>query len=156
MRRITLTSFTLSLLLLAGCTGCGSFDFDQTLEYTIDARLQKHVDAFFLEAEQRGIYIPKENLTVCIVDDLGASGRGFKNGQQSIVKISRDAYEWYISQGEEEVIEFLMFHELGHAVLNREHCDPKYSIMAQGLSMHTYEGDSVKRAALVDELFFNY
>ena len=50
-------------------------------------------------------------------------------------------------------MEHLVFHEMGHAVLDLEHCDPCYGIMHSTSSIMAYVGDAPLRKKMIDELF---
>ena len=141
------------IILSFGSMGC---EFDQTLEYRIDVKLEKHVNQFFIEAEKRGISLYKENLIVSLQDCYDCVGQSIKIGEQRLIKINKDDICWIENQNNSQTaIENLIFHELGHTLLNRQHNDPKYSIMASGLSLYEYANDSLKRTVLIDELFYS-
>lgn len=129
--------------------------FDQTIEYRIEPTLEKHVNQFFDEAESRGLVLYKENLIISYNEDINAAGYSFKQGDQRIIFIKKSVINHFKSTRENPnwAIENLMFHELGHSILFRKHCDPKYSIMELGMSFYEYENDSTKRVLLVNELF---
>jgi hypothetical protein len=127
-------------------------------EYRVDPRLQMHVNEFYHQAAIRGIDLHK-NIIVSI-EDIDAAGQAFKYGDQAIVIISPNTYE-YLTSGDwvhgDSVrygLENLVFHELGHAVLRRKHCE-WYSLMDPNISMFAYVHKPVDRQILVDELFAN-
>lgn len=135
--------------------------FDQTIEFRVDPLLEPYVNQFFIEASARGIKIEKENLLVSfVVENCDCAGKSIDVGQQRTVIIKQDAFDWYLKNSKvnpggtcHECIENLVFHELGHSILRRQHNDPAFSIMAEGISLRAYEGDSTIRAQLIDELF---
>lgn len=144
------------LLLLVVLSSC---QFDTEIEFSIDSRVADHVDRFFAEAEARGINIPRENLIVS-VEELDPLGRSLKSGDQRVVLISADAYDffgpkWMSPDSAFYGMENVVFHELGHALLNRKHCDPCYSIMNSGISVFVYAKKPDLRKELIDELFNN-
>lgn len=89
----------------------------------IEPDLEKYVDRFFEEAEQRGIFLSKENLEVLFVDKISKEtsfsvcGYGFENR----VEILNNGGCWHDHTDIEK--ENFMFHELGHTLLNRLHTD---------------------------------
>lgn len=146
------------LIPLSMFTCCLSFD--QNAEWLIDPKLKTHVDMFFAEAERRDIHIDKDNLVIRVephanVKDAGVS---IKCGCQRIVLIADDSYDYFASgkwlKGDSAYygLENLVFHELGHSILQRKHCECP-SIMDPGSSMLVYAKDMVKRKQLIDELF---
>lgn len=142
------------LLILLLCSSCYSFEFDQTISYDVDPELLKYVDSFYQEAKERGLFIQRENLLVKFENDIpNLLAQNANEGEQIIINVDRVDYEWILNNWGTEAVENLMFHELGHGLLNRDHNDPKESIMASGHSLRSYLGDPVKRKYLLDELF---
>lgn len=149
MKRLT----TLTLFLLAGCC---EFDFQN--EFYVDPRLEPYVTSFYTEAGQRGIDLHK-NLIIRIEPMEGGSGVTKYIRNQRIVLINEEHYfnhtKFYANRLDTLhcIMENLVYHELGHALLDREHCDPCYSIMAQKMSLMEYAGHPDKRKFLIDEMF---
>lgn len=147
---------TLPILILILLAGCCEFDFEP--EFYVDPRLEPYVTSFYKEAEKHGIPVHR-NLIVRIESVDGATGRTSYRGRQTIVIIDQEDYSnasaFYAKQLDTLhcLIENLMYHELGHALLNRDHCDPCYSIMSQRLSTIEYAGRPDKREILINELF---
>ena len=138
-----------SLILLA--LFLGACEFDQTLEYQIDPRIENTVNEFFKEAEARGVFIPKENLKAIIVKKLdGNYGQARTNGDQRIILLIEICTLW--DRPHQEVI---VFHELGHALLKRGHTCENNSIMCDQVKLSAFIGDPDKRRILLDELFNN-
>lgn len=137
-------------------------EFDVNPEFYVDPRLEPYVTAFYHEAEVRGIQLSKDHLVVKIEHiDPRNYGESRQMGSQRIVLISATEYTdyrdttFYSGDTLYHAIENLMFHELGHALLNRPHCDPCYSIMNSTISLFEYSGQPEKRKLLIDELFSN-
>lgn len=138
---------TIILFALCSCT-----DFDQTLSYQVDPKLAPFVDSFYAEAQKRGITLYKDNLIVRFTDNCpGCNGRSTVEGDQRVVVINRWSYDGYITDS--AAIEFLVFHELGHALLYRPHNDPALSIMAADAPLRIYKGNDSLRTVLINELF---
>jgi Zn-dependent peptidase ImmA (M78 family) len=135
-------------ILLLGFTSCTAID--QELRYQIDPRLEPHVNKFFEEAEARGMSIPKYNLIAEEDFTIETVGVSRQVGDQRVILI----FDWCIENYSHAELELVVFHELGHAILDRRHCE-HYSIMMEGISNKAYEGDDEKRRLLVDELFLN-
>lgn len=145
--------FVLLVFILSGCNG-----LDETIEYRVDPRLKHHVDKFFEEAAKRGISLDTTNIIASVVPEKQIHAAGIANnpGRQCIIRISDDVLNYFQTQGKDTAYyatENLIFHELGHTILHRKHNDPKFSIMAAGLSFYTYVSDNDVRKYLVDELF---
>lgn len=108
------------ILTLFSCT-----EFDVSPEYRVDPRLKPYADQFFKEADIRGIHLRKENLVVILRDKLineeGTFGLSFKEGSQRVVFIDQDYFDTYKKSEYPERIEFMVFHEFGHALLGLPH-----------------------------------
>jgi len=107
--------------------------------YDVPEDLQTHVDAFLEEAAIRGYELAIHNLILEYDPQLALSTCGLCNshsGSNDIQKVIRINPHCSITYNEQ--IEALVFHEMGHCVLGREHNsellpngDPK-SIMTPG------------------------
>lgn len=117
------------LLFAAACT-----EFDVHPEYRVETPLRPYADQFFKEAAARGVHLKKENLVVILRDRLineeGTFGLSFKEGSQRVVFIDRDYFNTYENSEYPERIEFMVFHEFGHAILGLPHIDLPNSIMS--------------------------
>ena len=101
----------LPLLLLLGCYQ------PQGLEY-IDEDLQQYWQQFQAEAQQRGVQLPNKDVMIYweeLDDDLG---RCFHNRSTCRVRIDPAVKEM-----SPYVLEAVIFHELGHGLLDRDHMD---------------------------------
>ncbi|WP_341227590.1 putative metallopeptidase [uncultured Arcticibacterium sp.] len=113
----------LSFFLLLVSLGCEKEAL--VFEYRINDSLKTYVNTFYTEAENRGLKLQRENLIVDFVDSLeedrcGQCERPAGNmEQQRRVLISLTSDCW--SQEPQQNKEALVFHELGHCLLNREH-----------------------------------
>jgi hypothetical protein len=139
---------------------------DPTISYNVTPELSVYVDTFFAEAEKRGIILSKENLVVQLIpqkDMPDYQGLSTKEGDQRIIKIQKELYEYYSGEGcasyyDEKYgpnrLEILMFHELGHTILGREHTDGESYMSIEFITpVIPYEEED--RTPLVDELFSN-
>jgi hypothetical protein len=140
-----------AFLLFVSCTS-----FDQEVEFKIDPLLKQSVDKFYQEGEKRGVELQKSNL-IAIVDYLAVDpsnlGEVQMVGDQIVVLINKKQYDKFLTDGDTIFVERLVMHELGHALLNRNHT-LTFSIMNSGSYYYEYKRDSF-RNALIDELFLN-
>lgn len=113
---------TLGILLLLSCQ-----KEDPEYEFRVDERVRFYVDDFFKEAQLHGVEIPKENLIIEFGEVSSSEYCGQcerpKNDRkgQRIVRLnsSRECWDTEPSQNKEA----LVFHELGHCLLGRNHKD---------------------------------
>ena len=114
------------LMLLALCS-CNT-------DYLVDSRLKTHVDKFYSLSDGD---LQRDNLVVSVKRDLfkneGCIGRAIINqgflhlwDGQIIVQIDEE----YNETKEYLMIETAVFHELGHALLCRDHADQIPSLMS--------------------------
>jgi hypothetical protein len=99
----------------------------QTVEpniYQIDKELEPFLKIFLDEGKKRGVEIKLENLIMAFgtstEDICGKCNKKDNNGQRTIT-IIRDQICW--TNAAKENKEALVFHELGHCLLNRLHRD---------------------------------
>lgn len=133
------------------------------IEWSIDSRLSNHVNSFYIEASKRNVNIKKDNLVVGIKSGIkseyGAIAITKKptrfSDKQIYVWVDED---WYNEQTDELCIETTVYHELGHALLNRDHSNQNISLMNVANTYGCYRwfriGDPIDRDNLLDELFY--
>lgn len=141
MKKIQILFAVLSIVL----SSCFSSIMDD--DYTsIDPELQQHVNAFVSEAQSRGIYIDTYSLKVVIKSIEGrTSGRCFY-----------ETNTIWIDTAKTKNIEALVFHELGHMYLHRDHDNKMYGMYCK--SIMSDQSDPVydkpyKREYYIKELF---
>jgi len=106
---------------------CSCEKVEPVFEYRIDPTLESIVNKFYQEAELRGITLQKTNLIVEVVDVLVEDRCGQcerpkrKKEEQRTIKISKSSVCWI--RESEQNREALVFHELGHCLLDRDHKD---------------------------------
>lgn len=133
--------------LLFALTGCEE-PFGH--EYVIDEELQPYADKFYAEGELRGWNLPRLNLIMVIKQDLEYRGLSLNRGGQRLIYIDSEYYHRAIDYERDSVlIEFVVFHEMGHALLGRKHTDEYFSIM--NIKRVDYSG--APREVFMDELF---
>jgi hypothetical protein len=98
-----------ALILLTSCT-----DFTDENHFEVDPKLLPYVDRFYKEAEQRGLSLQRVNLKVEF-GKLPEFIAGKFYHESMTVKIDSSKSSWKMQP------EALVFHELGHALLNRLH-----------------------------------
>lgn len=132
-------------------------------ESLIHPEFRPYVDRFYDEAESRGITLP-EDLEVVFSDVFpsGFCGYGYSSVHPRLVRI-RNTESCWIGRTDIER-ENLVFHELGHALLNRSHTNKSFSGGYTASIMCTSEGDAFcngfqvfyndeMRSYFLDELF---
>lgn len=102
------------LIFILALTSCSQIPDD---DYTyIDPKLKPHWEAFLKEASQRRVTIEYTNPKIIFGDLKGkAAGMAYHNTETIVIDSVYDA--WLIQP------EQLLFHELGHLYLHREHDD---------------------------------
>lgn len=107
-------------LIMGLLSGCG-----KDIGY-VDSGLSPYVDDFFAEAAAHGINLSRRNLVVEFVDLQGQKAGSCKksyqryiDGKEEYKTVSVDISFW--DKANEPVREFVIFHELGHCLLNRGH-----------------------------------
>lgn len=129
-------------------------------EKFIDPRLVEYFDRFVDEASQRGIAIsyeePPVNGYIRLITSQDVIGQcAHQNDEPNTVIIDKI----YFDQASDLEKEFVIFHELGHCVLNRDHIDVSnseghcISIMTSGTGQCFINYTSSSRQRLLDELF---
>lgn len=137
-------------------------------EPLIDPELRPYVEQFIFESNERdyltadGTPLDIDNLGITVnfvnISDPAVIGRCQRNEDGVSQSIAIDPVFWKIST--ELVKEYIMFHELGHCVLSRDHttaADPNntcLSIMEPGTGeLCTSNYTTSTRSGLLDELF---
>jgi len=85
----------------------------------IEPGFQEYVDRFFAEAKDRGIDLKEHNLEV-VFNEIDACGIGHKRFNNTNIRRVEINPACWVGQSE-NYKEYLIFHELGHAVLERSH-----------------------------------
>ncbi len=118
------TSLVAAILLFFCITGCRDQEINQ---FIIDERALPYVDNFFKEATKRAVSVPRENLILEFTDQITKEHCGEcikpKNGRKGqrkiLIAMNKECWESQPEQNKEALI----FHELGHCLLNRGHND---------------------------------
>lgn len=137
--------FFILFILVSGCSLVDRYEYD------IDPELDRYVNMFISEADQRGHNFSSKNIRVQFKDVDGAQGR--TNRVLHIVFIDKN------SIGYKHNPEALVFHELAHYFLKRGHDNTMYgrhpkSIMNEDVDPEwIFSGTEYRRGYYVDELF---
>lgn len=144
------------VLFLAGC------EKDEPEVVEVDARLQVYFDRFAEEGAARGVTVDYEEVLISgSIEDIDADnvqGQCISNSASSNQILVNTEF-WNTSN--DLLREFVIFHELGHCFLDRDHIDDEtpngacVSIMHSGLTGCTNTFNAITRSALLDELFMN-
>lgn len=141
-------------------TSCSLMDFTDEDHFYVDPPLKIFVNRFYHEAEIRQVN-PGRNMIMVLSNDLHANITGIDGltiHNLNEIKIDRNFTLGKLSQKTHEdslTVEFVVFHEMAHLLLNRGHVDDSvYSIMTPDFQwLYDYQTDSEKRKILIDELF---
>lgn len=159
----------LPIILISLLLGCSKDEFEPV--YNVPEEFQPIVESFLAEAQKRGYSIEISNMIITYADDLDSKvcatcySNGNSENEQKIISIN--ANQCWANYQQKEV---LIFHELGHCILNREHDDsslpngdPKSMMIKDNIRVYSpcvyLFGNTVvcdftfKREYYLDELF---
>jgi Zn-dependent peptidase ImmA (M78 family) len=145
------TIIALSAFVLSSCFYSG-MDDDVS---RIDPQLKPYFDSFIAECKARGIAV-YPNCPKIVFGQLSGSGMTYHNTETIVINPSSDAWSMQPEQ--------LVFHELGHLYLHRDHMNKvddmnePVSIMSEQLPFYNvnFMGPQIfrhSRAHFMDELF---
>lgn len=130
----------LILLMLTMILSCE--DNQESTIYRIDEELLPYLETFLAEARSHGLQVEAKNLIMEFANDAGeicGECSNPKNSGQRKVTIVRNSLCWLDAPAQNR--EALVFHELGHCLLVRDHRDEKFPNGAVSSIMHSeYEG----------------
>lgn len=143
-----------------GLLGLSACEKEEAITSNVEQALQAYFERFDVEARARGFdfSLEMEELTASIISiaEDGVLGQCHYSEQApNIVEI--DQQFWNRATDLEK--EYVVFHELGHCVLGRNHDDTRLadgscgSIMQSGLTNCRVEYNTSNREEYVDELF---
>ncbi|MBK8444937.1 MAG: hypothetical protein IPL35_16680 [Sphingobacteriales bacterium] len=149
--------------ILAGIAANTSCKKDHEKVYEVPAIIQPYVDDFKAEAAARGINLVVDDLIVEFRENLESQGNeaaglchfGTKNSSP-FVELDTTSNNWTAGANSREL---LVFHELGHCLLNRQHKEDllpngQYaSLMKAGGDILYADFSNYKRDYYLDELF---
>jgi hypothetical protein len=128
----------------------------------IDDALIPFFESFEAEAEERGLVIEIGNhvssARIEPIEDIGVAGIcSFSDFTPNQIRIDKEIWD----QSSPSFREYVVFHELGHCVLDREHLDDTLpggickSLMNSNTSPCYTQYNAGLRTAFIDELFTN-
>lgn len=153
-RQIILLAFFITTVLV-GCK--------KDAVYNVPSNIQPYIDEFIAEAAIRGVELDvnnlvvlfEENLVVGGIDAAGLCQRG--RNETPTIKLDTTSVNWQSNLSSREQ---LVFHELGHCILERGHIDDRLSngnykttMRATGEQIYGPVYSSFKRDYYFDELF---
>ena len=152
--------FFVGVYTLAACSVV-SDDIDTTLDL-VDEELQTFVSTFEMEAASRGFDLDVEALGIKVeLVDIGqnnvAGACYYQDNNPGRIEIDAPFYDRMSNLQRE----FVVFHELGHCVLGREHSEAQFnngvceSMMASGTGTCRENYNNRTRVSYIDELFEN-
>lgn len=147
--------FLTGIMLIAG-----SCETDPDFQYFVDEPLRDYFERFETEAAQRGLSYDLEAMQVSgdirVISTSSVIGQCLHSEEEPNTVIV-DKFYWDGANDMER--EFLVFHELGHCALNRDHLDQSdgqgdcISIMTSGTGICRVNYNVANRKSLLDELF---
>lgn len=147
----------MTLVLFVHLVGC-----QKDVSTEIEGDLQAYFDDFVDEANAHGVHITLDNIDIGgYIENIETQGtlgqcKSYSNGSKEIV-----IDQPYWNQASDMEREYIVFHELGHCLLGREHLDIKdtngqcTSIMQSGNGKCKGIYNLSNREKLLDELFEN-
>lgn len=154
------TVYTAFLYFILGTLSGISCTKDQVIDLFVDNSLQEYFDRFAAEGAKRNVIVDYEEARVSgyikEINTPNVIGRCAHDPKKPNTVIVDRTY-W--DSGTDLEREFLVFHELGHCVLNREHLDEAdahgncISIMTSGTAQCRINYTPDTRDKLLDELF---
>ncbi|HEX5112831.1 MAG TPA: hypothetical protein VFV79_08295 [Saprospiraceae bacterium] len=155
-RRLHTIKFVLILSAVTTLWSCNNNDLD----LFVDPALQEYMDRFKVEGAARGVTVDYVESRIAaylrIITQSGVIGQcAHSDKEENTVIIDR----MYFESATDLEKEFVVFHELGHCVLNREHLDQAdnqgkcISIMTSGVGGCIINYTEATRKGLLDELF---
>ncbi len=139
--------YILSILFFCSCELIDQNHFD------VEKELKPFVDNFYAESIKRGQHIQRENLMIYFSPLKGLAGESMNFTSIPTIHIDPTFFNKYSKANAPLYIEYVVFHEMGHAMLHRDHKDA-YTIMTPNNKLiKEYSNNTQTRARLTDELF---
>ena len=148
------------ILILLVMTGFWSCNKDENVDLFVAPALQEYFDRFVVEGAARNVRVDYDSSRISgylkIITQAGVIGQCAHSETKPNTVIIDQIY-WNSATDLEK--EFVVFHELGHCVLNREHLDEAdnqgncVSIMTSGIGGCHINYTMATRSKMLDELF---
>ncbi len=162
-RTLAFLTSSIMLLLISCSTDFGDRSFGSSqagISYpNVDPQLHEYFQDFEKEAMQRGISIDLIELEISgVIENIGEEGvAGSCQFGNHIAHVTIDKSFWNLAST--SIKEYVVFHELGHCVLERGHLEVTnsdgecQSIMASGTTDCIVNYNNSRRDRMIDELF---
>jgi len=156
-------SFLITSTILISCQSDFSAPESETINIEayqdVDQRLWTHFESFEIEAGKRGLFFDLNALNVTgeIVNISEENVAGTCQYGSHINHVTVDTDFWFRNNDLQR--EFVVFHELGHCVLKRDHLESSFnngictSMMHSGLTRCNVAYNNINREYYLDELF---
>jgi hypothetical protein len=137
-----------------------SCNFTDANHWDVCQEAKVHVESFYREAGKRGIRLQHLNMNIFKSDLIHGSpsawGMTYSN-TPPIISLDEDFVHRLtqspIRKSDSLLLQYVVFHELGHAVLLRDH-NHDYSMMSSPVGYQSdYVDNAELRQKLIDELF---
>lgn len=139
--------YIISILLFFSCELIDQNHFE------VEAELRPFVANFYNEAYKRGRHIQHDNLMIYFSPLSGLAGESMNFTTIPTIHIDPTFFNKYSKENKLAYIEYVVFHEMGHAMLNRDHIDA-YTIMTSNNKLiKEFSNGNQTRTRLIDELF---
>jgi hypothetical protein len=150
---IVLSAVIFFALLLSSCS-----DFTDDYHYDVAPALKIHVDAFYAEARKRGFELPTDGLSVRLTHHTDNNVGDCETGTRIITLdqdfVQRQQHTGY--RADSLWVQYVVFHELGHGLLLRDHCGGESIMNAHNEHINPYSGIETVRQRMINELFAPY
>jgi len=146
------------VLLIASASSC---TMEDQSHYYVAPELQPFVTSFYKHANLHGLNLQRNNVAIALgklafSEDVHGSN-GLTNAQTGVTLDVNFVTQKLVTGSHTDSIqvEYVVFHELGHYLLHRDHLSPDYyTIMtAQSSYLGDYRSYPEKREKLICELF---
>jgi hypothetical protein len=137
----------LILLVLCSC------DYTDADHWEVAPELKDAVDQFYIQSAARGIYLQHQNMQMGIGQlEVPAVGRSY--GMDPPVVIIDETFLRRLNFPRDSLmLQYIVFHELGHAMLGRDHANGFTIMTPHDETMANYCSNAKERNELINELF---
>lgn len=142
---------TLFLILCLAFTSC---DFTDQIHQTSDPELRPFLELFHQEALKRGHDYRSVDVSLILVKELRTAGlTTYKS--IPVAQVNLDYFNERVNGDEYQrrALEFVVFHELGHAIFMRGHAEGDGELMSEHPPIHDYAKYPDKREAMLNRFF---
>jgi hypothetical protein len=137
----------ISIFILTSC------DLIDQNHFEVEKQLRPYVDSFYAESNKRGRHIQHENLMISFSPLNGLAGESMDFTTIPTIHIDPTFFNKYSKANAFSYIEYIIFHEMGHALLHRDHKDAYTIMTSNNKLLREYSNNTQTRTLLIDELF---